>query len=243
MSEYWEVRSKYYNKLKWVKDKEALDELISFSKIKPYEIVMDAGCGTGVLAQRIVKLGLTEDVYALDKSLAMLCYGKDNKKIKYVIHDLEKPLYTIYVEKIIARMVIHHINKISKVFKNLYKALIPGGVLIIEEGGIIPSNKKKVYDWYVNMMEKKEKRNNFTESELESYFKKAGFRNIKKKIIKRKIHIKNWLKNSGLSKSLQKEIYDMHLNAPKYVKDFYGMEVVRGEIIINSRTLLIKGKV
>ena len=138
-----------------------------------------------------------------------------NKKVVFLYHNLENML-PLRFDKIICRMVLHHIDNIYKVIENLYNMLDRYGELIIEEGGIIPRKKKKVFNWYNNMMKLKEKRHNFTEEELITYLKETGFRNITTKTGVRKFSINNWLRNSGESISLQKKIYDIHYKAPLF---------------------------
>ena len=120
--------------------------------------------------------------------------------------------------------------------------LLKGGQLIIQEGGVVPKEEKKVFDWYSNMMSFKEKRHNFTIEELKTYFNLAGFKDITTlTLVDRNFSVTNWLENSGQSKKIKKTIYDLHLKAPEDIKQFYNMRINGKEILINSQTLLIKG--
>jgi len=241
MSKYWKKRAKAYNKLKWVQDKIAITKLIKFSAIRPLHTILDAGCGTGVLAEALT-YHTSRQIVAVDNSTDMLAKIKRNKQICYYNLDLEEPL-PFYFDKIIYRMVMHHIYNVPSVFKNNYNRLFHKGELIIEEGGIIPGNRKKILKWYREMMALKEERHVFTVASLKTCFDRAGFVNIKYKIRNdRKFSINDWLDNSGQSIALQRKIYDIHRNAPDYVKKFYKMKIKNGEITINSPVLLIKGE-
>ena len=239
INDYWRIRARRYNKLKWVQDEKAINKLIKFCNITLSNSILDVGCGTGIVTEKLCPYVLSR-IYAIDKSKAMLSKARKNRKIKYFIHNIENKLNDKF-DRIIFRMTMHHINDVPKVFKNCYEMLYKYGELIIEERGIIPIKYKKVSEWHNAMMDKKEKRNNFTLPQLVEYFEKAGFRSIKKIVGTYSFSINDWLDNSGQSKSLRKEIYDIHYNAPDYVKKFYNMKIRRGSITIDSPFLLIKG--
>jgi len=239
MRDYWAIRAKRYNGLKWVNSDNLLQALLEFSKISKSDEVLDAGCGTGVVANAVASIKVKK-VVAIDKSEDMLKSGKFHKDVITRCCDIEE---VTTFDKIIARMVFHHLKDVRKALRNLYNITNPGGWVIIQEGGVLPSKDKKVRKWYADMMALKEKRHNFTEEELKGHFKAVGFKNISTwLVIDDEFSINNWLKNSGQSKALQNKIYKLHLNAPQYVKDAYNMRMVDDEIFIDSRVLFIKGQ-
>ena len=238
MSEFWEVRAKDYQKLDWPKDKSAIDTLIKFAEIEPWHCILDAGCGTGEVTYKLSTL-VNKPVYGIDSSAEMLANAKLGYNVSYILMDVRENL-TFYYDKIICRMLLHHMDNFSKLFSHFYRNLARDGELIVEELGVI--SNKTVYNWFKNMMRLKEKRTCFTHQQLIDYFSKAGFKDIRTLEIRRKMSIKNWLANSGLPNEVQEEIYNLHLNAPESVKNFYNMNINNGDIIIESPTLLIKGK-
>ena len=240
MTDYWKLRAENYNKIDWVKDTEMLNKLISFCDLNEKHFVLDLGCGTGIVSNLIVDKVL--EVMAIDKSKDMLKQGSFHYKIDVWNYDIEvSPLVINYFDRIIARMVFHHIYDVKKTFKYCYQSLDKGGWLIIEEG-ISPSDDKKVRKWTEEVRNLKEKRNHFTERDLVKYYRRAGFRNVNTQILTRKFSVKNWLANSWKDNEMYQQMWDLHLNAPDYIKKAYNMEITENDIIIETKTLFIKGQ-
>ena len=240
-TDYWKTRSTKYAQLAWVNNKDILKSLTAFSKLKKSDKVLEVGCGNGVVATALSEL--VKEVWASDRSTDMLALFKKTNNIRLLISDVEQDI-TInnYFNKIIARMLFHHLSNFDKAFSNCKAMLAKGGSLILQEGGVLPEKEKEVYCWYAHMMSFKEERYNFTTEELISLFKKAGFKNVETlTLVDKNFSINNWLKNSGQSQKIQNKIYWLHATAPKNIKEFYNMRIVGEEITINSSTVLIKG--
>ena len=237
---YWTVRAEHYNKLYWVTDKYLLQQLINFCKLKKSDIIHEIGCGTGVVSQAIIPI--VRQVVASDNAVEMLYQLHRHEKIITMCLDLEQdPVFLEDFDKIIARMVFHHINDLEKGLNNCYKMLKPDGSLIIQEG-IPPTENKTIIEWYKYVMGKKEKRHTFTETQMYWLLTGCGFRNITSKVITDKnFSVSNWLASSGQDKKVCKEIYELHKTAPEYIKKVYNMRITKDDILINTKVLLIKG--
>jgi len=240
--DYWIIRSKKYNELEWVKDTYLLDQLIQFCDLKKTDIVHEVGCGTGIVSQAIVSK--VKQVVASDNALEMIAQLHTKKKILTMCMDLESDIpFTNDFDKIIARMVFHHITDLDKVAKKCHNMLRHGGYLIIQEG-IPPSEDRKIVNWYSKVMAIKEKRNTFTETGMHLFLSLAGFRNIESKvIIDKNFSVRNWLESSGQSEEIIEKVYELHRKAPYYIKKAYNMQVKKDDILIDTKILLIKGLV
>lgn len=241
MSNEWEIRAKKYDNIGWVSDVVQINNLINFCDLQSSDWVLDAGCGTGVLLPHLKKL--VENVDAFDGSKDMLEKAKELKSDVY-LHNIEESFQYHYYNKIISRMVFHHVNNLDTAFKNCYDALADNGWLILEEG-VSPSDDEVVTKWSTEIRDLKEKRNHFTESNLIERFEKAGFKNITcQYTIKDNFSVNNWLKNSWKDEELYNIVLDKHLNAPQCVKDAYGMKIDDDgvNITIQTRVLFIKGQ-
>ncbi len=240
-TEYWIVRAKKYNELKWVTDYYLLNQLIMFCNLKKTDIVHEIGCGTGVIAKAIAPK--VKQVVASDYATEMLTQLHADEKIITMCSDVEQePVFLEDFDKIIARMVFHHIDDLEKGLNNCRKMLKYGGSIIIQEG-IPPTEDKAIIDWYTYVMGKKEKRHTFTETRMHIILGWCGFRNVESKVITDKnFSVSNWLASSGQDAKVCQEIYELHKKAPYRIKKAYNMRITKDDILINTKVLLIKGE-
>jgi len=237
-NKFWHIRSANYDKLYWVKDKDYLDVIIKATRFKKSDIVLDVGTGTGIVAKKIKPL--VKYTLGIDVSNSMLEKGRW-VGISVIRWDIREKLFVDNLfDKIIARMVFHHIlNNLNKAIRQCYDMLRNKGKLIVAEG-VPPSNDKKVIDWYTSMFELKEKRRIFTPEKLAGYLKKNGFRNIKTQIyMMDNFSIRNWLKNSGLSEEKQHKIMRLHVKASKKIRDIYQMKFLKDDCIVRTKNAII----
>lgn len=238
--DYWLIRSEKYNQLNWVTKQSNLDTLIEFCNLKTTDNVLEVGCGTGVVSKALVEQ--CNQVVASDFSKDMLFQLESNDNIITMCCDLEKmKCFDNCFDKIVGRMVFHHIENLSVGFKNCYNMLKKGGELIIQEG-VPPRYDKETVKWFSDTFALKEKRHTFTFDSLYDLFCEANFDNIQTKvIIDEKFSIKNWLINSNQNQEIQDIIYKRHLDAPEEIKKVYNMRITNEDILIDSKILIIKG--
>lgn len=237
---YWQLRANKYNKIGWVTDKYLLKLFLDFCDIEPKDTIIEVGCGTGIIAKAL--LDKVQRIVVLDSSWDMLSQIQEEEIIVVRMNLEKEPIFIDVFNKIIARMVFHHIGNLPLTFKNCYQMLKEKGWLIIQEG-IPPNNNKNVIDWTINLRNLKEKRKHFTKQSLIDFYQQSGFKNItQQKIINKNFSIKNWLDNSWKDTSFANQIYQMHLNAPKQVKEAYNMRILKNDIIIEAVSIMIKGQ-
>jgi cyclopropane fatty-acyl-phospholipid synthase-like methyltransferase len=238
-----EVRATKYSNLKWVNNKQSLDALMSVCDLKKNDHVLDLGCGTGAVSKAM--FDKVNSIVAVDKSIDMLKkfeIPETKTSVHIDVFDAQEDMLDDRFSLIVSRMLFHHLTKFKKVFKNCYNMLLPNGRLVIQEGGVLPKRFTTVSTWYADMMKLKENRHNFNIEELMGYYADAGFKDIKTKvIIDKNFSINDWLENSGQDTVTQTLVYNLHLNAPKEIKEFYNMRIRKNKIFINSHTLIIKG--
>ncbi|MBN1542817.1 methyltransferase domain-containing protein [candidate division KSB1 bacterium] len=98
--------------------------------------VLDAGAGTGRLTRYLAPLvGETGQVVALDSAVTMLRvgpYGQWGKTVSAVCADLlGLPVQSGFFDKAVCLAVIPHCRSRLPVLKELYRALKPGGKILI----------------------------------------------------------------------------------------------------------------
>jgi trans-aconitate 2-methyltransferase len=110
-------------------------------KLTGSETVLDAGCGTGRDAQRLLEHLPHGRVIAVDGSLQMLeqlraRLGPDLERVEVIHADLEKPLpIADPVDAVLSVAAFHWIKDHDALFSNLAAVLRPGGRLATECGG------------------------------------------------------------------------------------------------------------
>jgi ubiquinone/menaquinone biosynthesis C-methylase UbiE len=238
---FWNIRAKNYDKLFWTKDDGYINKIIEVAEFSSNDMVLDVGTGTGVMARSIHPH--VKHVVGMDFSDSMLKKGTW-EGISMVKWDLTDGLFQNRLfDKIVGRMVFHHImDNLDRAFLRCYDLLKNKGKLIIAEG-IPPSEDEDIVDWYTEMFKHKEVRRTFTKKILVNYYAKNDFKNIRVfKYKMKRFNINNWLVNSGLDKSKQKLILNMHYNASKKIKDAYNMKINDGICLVDTDNLIIVGE-
>ena len=110
------------------------------------ERVMDAGCGSGRvterLVERLVDLGPDGRVVALDGSPSMIDAARERlarfgDRVEYVVADLGEPLQIDgEVDAILSTATFHWVPDHDALFANLEEVLRPGGWLVAQCGGV-----------------------------------------------------------------------------------------------------------
>lgn len=238
IKEYWEKRSKFYDKLCWVNDKDNLNAIIKVCKFNNRDCVLDAGCGTGAVIKRIHnKVNM---IFGLDISQDMIDKAPDYNNVIYKNDSIVNFQYHDIFSKIIMRMCLHHITDApDKALVNCYNLLSKSGSIVINES--LPP--KGCDDFFNTIFKLKEDRIELSESMVTGWLENAGFKNIE--IIETKIKgfsIKNWITNNTLSEDTQKKIYDLHINAPIEVKKAYNMKITKKDCLVDVNNVCFVGR-
>jgi ubiquinone/menaquinone biosynthesis C-methylase UbiE len=238
--EFWKIRSKKYNKLKWVNEPSYIKAFITSTDFNKNDIVLDVGTGTGVIAHALAPL--VKQVIGLDISQDMLEHSNWKGNKYFIKRDVRMPIFHDNVfDKVTARLVFHHIFEgTQKAMNECYRVLKKGGKMVLSEGvPPIPEIKKD----YMKIFELKEKRLTFLEEDLVNMMKKSSFKKIKVIThIMKNFSVKNWLENSGLPKEKQDKIFEMHVTASDTFKKAYNMKIVNGDCLIDVKNLILVGE-
>lgn len=237
---YWEHRAGQYNNLQWARDKQYLDELVYIGAFSESDRVLDVGCGTGIVANAIAPF--VESVVGLDSSSAMLQRADSAENIRYVLGDiLDPPMLPGKFDKVVARLVFHHITTdTQRAMDQCYRLLRRGGTMILSEG-VPPSDRTK--DYYSKIIKLKEHRIVFTETDLYALMRESGFEDVAGKTIWQKgMSVKNWLSGSDLEEKKANVIYDMHRHAPKYFKEDHHTVLTEDDCLIDMKVIIARGE-
>lgn len=105
------------------------------------EVLLDAGCGTGLLGRYLKDKYPKINYYGCDQSLERLVFAKNFKEVgsSFFECDLYQEKYSeMEYDTIISRYVFHHLENPQLVAKNFYNNLKDGGrVIIIDAEGVL----------------------------------------------------------------------------------------------------------
>jgi trans-aconitate 2-methyltransferase len=102
------------------------------------ERVLDAGCGTGQVTERLVERLPAGTVVALDGSPSMIEQARErlgDDRVEYLVHDLLDPIPIAPVDAVLSTATFHWIPDHGRLFANLAVVLKPGGQLAARCGG------------------------------------------------------------------------------------------------------------
>ena len=104
------------------------------------ERVLDAGCGSGRVTERLAERLPDGHVVALDGSPAMVDAARQRlarfgERVEYVVADLGQPLPIEPVDAILSTATFHWVPDHAALFRNLAAVLHPGGRLVAQCGG------------------------------------------------------------------------------------------------------------
>lgn len=103
-----------------------------------HERVLDAGCGTGRVTERLRHRLPRGTVVALDASPSMLAEARarlGDERVEYVQADLGRPLPVDPVDAVFSTATFHWVPDHDGLFAHLAAVLRPGGALVAQCGG------------------------------------------------------------------------------------------------------------
>ena len=110
---------------------EALVELLD---PKPYEKILDLGCGTGELTEKIKEKGSL--AIGIDSSAEMIIKAKEKYPlISFEAMDAATMNFENEFDAVFSNAVLHWIKESEKVVTSIYRSLKEGGRLVAEFGG------------------------------------------------------------------------------------------------------------
>jgi trans-aconitate methyltransferase len=110
------------------------EELLALLDAKAGEHILDLGCGTGQLTEKIALRGTV--VYGIDSSLSMIAKAQDNYHyLNFAVADAREFEVDEPLDAVFSNAVLHWIKESDAVINCVKKALKPGGRFVAEFGG------------------------------------------------------------------------------------------------------------
>lgn len=237
---FWKIRAANYDKLYWTKDDGYIEEIVRSANLEKDHVVLDVGTGTGVIARAV--RGHVRHVIAVDISNAMLSEGEWSG-ISIIQWDVGESLFADGIfDRVFARMVFHHIlDNLDRAVLRSYDLLKWGGKIVVAEG-VPPTDDPEVVEWFTEMFRWKEARRTFLPGTLVRALERNGFQNVVfRDYFMQDFSVANWLRHSGLEKSIYERIMRIHKEASPKVKDAYQMRETGDDYILRTRNVIAVG--
>jgi trans-aconitate 2-methyltransferase len=110
------------------------ESLIELLDPKPGERILDLGCGTGQLTQKIAERGA--DVLGLDASPEMIGQARQNfPSLRFVLQDATAMSFAEEFDAVFSNAALHWIPDATAVAQGIFRALRMGGRMVAELGG------------------------------------------------------------------------------------------------------------
>ncbi|MBI5560407.1 MAG: methyltransferase domain-containing protein [Deltaproteobacteria bacterium] len=118
--------------------KEVARDVVSFLKKGP-GITLDAGCGTGTLAQSVREVHPSSTIYGCDFSMPMLRTAAEKlaiKKGRHVGADCESlPFKDSSFDTVVSSLAYHWVTDLPAAFYEVFRVLKPGGLFLFSTAG------------------------------------------------------------------------------------------------------------
>ena len=110
------------------------DNLVEILSPKPGELILDLGCGTGQLTQKIADAKAI--VIGIDNSPAMIAEARKNyPHLEFEVADAKNFTFSELFDAVFSNAALHWIKPPETVISNVWQALKPGGRFVAEFGG------------------------------------------------------------------------------------------------------------
>ena len=109
-------------------------DLVELLSPKVGERILDIGCGTGHLTQKIANCG--SEVLGVDSAETMILQARQNyPNLQFAVMDAINLEFTEEFDAVFSNAVLHWIKQPEKVIAGVWKSLKPGGRFVAEFGG------------------------------------------------------------------------------------------------------------
>jgi SAM-dependent methyltransferase len=167
----------------------SIDQELSSLKVNDNDIILDAGCGSGLLSRHLVNTYDNIKVHACDRSSIRVQQAREYSQVKgcgdiiYSEQGLEKTTFPDNnFDTVISRYVIEHLDNPQAVINELYRITKPGGqAYLIDVDGLFLNffSLNERLNELLNIVNQSMPIDLFVGRKLGPMLLKAGFKNVK----------------------------------------------------------------
>lgn len=108
-------------------------EVLRLLDVQPDELILDVGCGDGVLTRQIAASGA--DVVGVDASADLLQAARESGTADVRLIDAEALVFDSEFDAVFSNAALHWMTRPDRVAEGVFRALKPGGRFVAEMGG------------------------------------------------------------------------------------------------------------
>lgn len=233
---HWEVRrAGNYNQIGWVRNDDLRQAIVDACGTGTSAVSL--GCGTGPILSLL--RGRFDQLVGVDASQAMLDAG-DFKGIETHCMRIEQIPWKSRFQVAEMRNVLHSVEEPLQALEVALKVLEPGGKLVLVEG--VPPDHR-VRATYEELFEHLEDRHTFSEGDLISLTRLAGFTDIRvQPFFMENVDLLDWIKKVAPSEDAAKEVERLHRDADEHFWKTYEMREEKGRLLMTWRFCILTAR-
>lgn len=230
---HWEVRrAGNYNQIGWVKNNDLRQAIVEACGTGKSAVSL--GCGTGPILGLL--RGRFEKLVGVDASQAMLDAG-DFHGIETHCMRIEEIPWESKFDVAEMRNVLHSVEDPQGALEVALKVLNPGGRLVLVEG--VPPDHL-VRPIYEKLFEHLEDRHTFSEGDLISLARMAGFTDIRvQPFFMEDVDLLDWIQKVAPSPEAAREVERLHRTADAHFWKTYEMREEKGRLLMTWRFCIL----
>lgn len=228
---------KYNNSAKWVKDEKLLSIIKELSCVKKTDLVLDAACGTGVIAgifsqkaKQVIGFDVTEKMFsqALPKLDYFVCALGESLPFRENTFDI-----------ITCRQGLQFMDALAAV-KEMYRVSIRGARIILVQ--LTAFGKEDMeHAFKIQLARQPVRENCFLEEDLVKLLRKAGCKQIKARPYYSFESVNGWINNGALSLERQEQIKKLYQDAPLEFSKIHEVKFIEDDIIDKMKISVVCG--
>jgi len=228
---------KYENSAKWVKDERLLSIIKELSCVKKTDLVLDAACGTGVIAGVFLKQA--RSVIGFDVTEKM--FSQALPKLDYFVSAQGEslPFKADTFNIITCRQGLQFMDAKFAV-KEMYRVCKKGARIILIQLTAF-GNDDKEYAFKIQMLRQPVRENCFLEDDLVKLLQGAGCSNIKSRPYYSFESVNGWINNGALSIARQEQIRKLYRDAPSGFSKIHEVKFIADDIIDKMKISVVCG--
>ncbi|MGZ6142115.1 MAG: class I SAM-dependent methyltransferase [Myxococcales bacterium] len=162
-------------------DKAALERLLAFAALPPDSVVLDAGCGPGIICEALLSAG--HRVVGVDLSTEMLSrararcerFGESARFVQGSLLTLGQSGF----DAAISRFVVHHVIDALAFIRAQAERVRKGGAVIVSDHTAEPDPERALWHQKIERARDKTHTRSLTSAELVDVFVRAGLREVR----------------------------------------------------------------